>query len=111
MVDGDIDGVGGVLGFAGIVFMRVDNDLPVITASKIDSADIPGGLASGDFASIIRHEFGHAMGAVHTNRRDECPSDNFDDSPIANQRFQDLSGCDFLAPTNGNGGDTSGCVQ
>ena len=109
MVDGDIDGVGGLLGFAGIVFRR-NNDLPIITRSKIDSADLPDGLVSGSFASVIRHEFGHAMGAVHTNRRDECPSDNFDDSPIANQRFQDLSGCDFLVPTTGNGGGP-GCNQ
>lgn len=110
MVDGDIDGLSGTLGWAAILSSRNPSLLPSLSVSKLDLADIPS-LSPVRLANVIRHELGHAVGSVHTNPFSRgCPSRNFTDSPEANRRFQQMSQCSFLVPTNGNAG-LPGCGQ
>lgn len=108
IVAGGIDGEGGVLGFAfaGLI-ERSSSGIPIVSISKLDEVDAAN-FNQTIFGNVIRHELGHAVGVVSS--QNGCPADDFDNSPEANRRFQELSECDFPIPTNGNAGEP-GCGQ
>lgn len=61
---GEIDGVGGTLGFAGPVITRIDNEIPTQPISAImvfDEEDFAL-RSDADLELIILHELGHALG-------------------------------------------------
>ena len=57
-----IDGVGGILGFAGPTFIRTSSSIPVAGQMSFDIADINNLEANGTFAGVILHEMGHVLG-------------------------------------------------
>jgi hypothetical protein len=56
-----IDGRSGVLAQAGPCVLR-GNGQAAIGVVWIDSADVPGLLATGDLVTVMRHELGHVLG-------------------------------------------------
>ena len=58
-----IDGGGGILGFAGPTFIRSGSNLPVAGEMTFDIADFPPGTYGGSaFRNVILHEMGHILG-------------------------------------------------
>ncbi len=57
-----LDGPGGVLGQAGICFIRVADTLPVVGFMLFDIADVQQLEADNQLESVILHEMGHVLG-------------------------------------------------
>ena len=58
----DIDGPGEVLASAGPCFARTSNDLPVLGAMHLDTADLDDIEAAGLLSATVLHEMGHVLG-------------------------------------------------
>ena len=56
-----IDGVGQVLGSAGVVYIN-SNKLPIAGYTKLDVDDIPNLISAGTFDDVVMHEIGHLLG-------------------------------------------------
>ncbi len=59
---GDIDGRGGVLGWASVCAIREESQLPLIGALRFDAADVNVLLESDAMEEVIIHEIGHLLG-------------------------------------------------
>lgn len=57
-----IDGPGGTLGSAGPCYIRTSNELPIIGAIKLDSADVSAMESNGTLYEVVLHEIGHVLG-------------------------------------------------
>ena len=59
---GDIDGVGGILGGAGVCYLHDVGLLPAIGQMRLDGADLTDLEANGLLVPVITHEMGHVLG-------------------------------------------------
>jgi hypothetical protein len=57
-----IDGLNNVVGSAGPIHTRFENDLTIVGSMKFDSADISAMRSDGTFTNVILHEMGHVLG-------------------------------------------------
>lgn len=102
---GDIDGPGGVLGFAGPCFVRRSDGLPLAGVMVFDVEDVGGLVAQEGFEGTIIHEMGHVLGigTLWESKellRDPAPeaSENYDThftGPLAIARFDEVGGKDY----------------
>jgi hypothetical protein len=58
----DLDGAGGVLGFAGVCAVRASTGLPVVAHVRLDNADVARLQAGNRLVDLVLHELGHALG-------------------------------------------------
>lgn len=58
-----IDGVGGVIGYAGPTAERASNGLPYTARLTMDSADVDTQMARGSWQGFVLHEMLHCLGA------------------------------------------------
>ncbi len=59
---GDIDGVGGILGGAGVCYLHDVGLLPAIGQMRLDGADLSDLEANGLLVPVVTHEMGHVLG-------------------------------------------------
>jgi hypothetical protein len=57
-----IDGVGNILGQAGICYVRDNNLLPVVGLMQFDVDDVTQLQNQGQFDEVVLHEMGHVLG-------------------------------------------------
>lgn len=102
---GEIDGSGGVLGFAGPCFVRQSNGLPLVGVMVFDVADVGNLVAQDGFEGTIVHEMGHVLGigTLWTAKNllqdpASSASEAFDThftGPLAIARFDEVGGEDY----------------
>lgn len=103
---GEIDGSGGVLGFAGPCFVRRSDGLPLAGVMVFDVEDVGPLVALEGFEGTIVHEMGHVLGigTLWSDKellQDPAPqaSEEFDThftGPQAIARFDEVGGEDYL---------------
>lgn len=102
---GDIDGSGGILGFAGPCFVRLSDGLPMAGVMVFDVEDVGNLLAQDGFEGTIVHEMGHVLGigTLWTSKdllRNPAPSaseafDTHFTGPLTIARFDEVGGEDY----------------
>ncbi|KAG7348665.1 PKD domain containing protein [Nitzschia inconspicua] len=100
-----IDGVSGVLSYAGFTFLDSTTRRPVIGVMALDKADIPTMITEGTLEAIILHEIGHVLGIG--TLWDLFQFISFDDEYVGTKAidvWQNEYGCPGLPPIETRGG-------
>lgn len=59
--DEEIDGVGSILGSAGVTWLRPRDGTAISGNMRFDTADVANLISAGTWESVILHEMGHVL--------------------------------------------------
>ena len=101
-----VDGEGGLLGLAGVIFKRSPSNLPLLSAMILDTDDLDD-FTTVAFQDLVMHEIGHALG-FGTVWEDldllKNPSLDFFGDPITPAPDTHFSGVKAISAFNSAGG-------
>jgi Leishmanolysin len=108
-----IDDNSGILGWAGLKYVRGGTLMPLAGVIGFDASDMPGMRKSNQLYGVVLHEIGHILGIgtlwtlknIAGQDTENCPYKG----QFGNQAYQAISGCKSTVPTEQEGGPGTRC--